>query len=88
MRFALSYLTLVAQAPQDPCAEPAGCHVQLCLLGLGLVGVAVPDPSWAAKPLSSHAVSVSMERSRPSTFIHGGPVPSFAGSESHIQIHP
>jgi hypothetical protein len=46
----------VAQMPQNPRAEPAGWLVQLCLLGLGFVLVAVPNPPWAASPLSNHVV--------------------------------
>jgi hypothetical protein len=49
-------LAFVAQMPQNPRAEPAGSLVQLCLPGFGLVLVAVPNPPWAASPLSDHAV--------------------------------
>ena len=59
MRSALTNLTPIAQMAQNPRAEPAGRLAQLCVLGLGLVLVAIPNPSWAASPLSSHAASVS-----------------------------
>jgi hypothetical protein len=62
-RRALSNLTFVAQMLQNPCAEPAGWLAQLCLLGLGLVLVAKPNPPWATSPLSSHAASVSRQQS-------------------------
>ena len=56
MRCLCPNLAFVAQMPQNPRAEPAGSLVQLCLLRLGLVLVAVPNPPWAASPLSHHAV--------------------------------
>lgn len=56
MRCALPNLTPVAEMPQNPRAETAGWLAQLCLLGLGLVGVAKPNRSWgAASPTPSHA---------------------------------
>ena len=48
IRCALPDLTPVAQMPQHPGAEPARWLAQLCLVGLGLLLVAKPNPSWAA----------------------------------------
>jgi hypothetical protein len=56
MRWLFPNLAFVAQMPQNPRAEPAGSLAQLCLPGFGLVLVAVPNPPWAASPLSNHAV--------------------------------
>jgi hypothetical protein len=58
MRCAFRNLTPVAEMPQNPRAEPAGWLAQLSLLGLGLVGVAKPNPSWGAGlPTPSHVMT-------------------------------
>jgi hypothetical protein len=82
---ALPTLTAVAQVPQHPRAEPAWWLAQLCFLGLGLVLVAKPNPSWTDLPLPSHGFQRIQARQLTSVLVDGGVLASVGRLRNEVE---